>query len=996
MRKKINYIFTFTFLILYLTTTSFSQIIHPSVSINQNGHFNISTTLTGATFEMVITNYCSEVHNLYFVYNEDDLEFLGGVRPDLYTIDGNFIYLKKEGTGVDCESYVCEPMQLVFLFRFKQGQCQTGPLSGFGYSYSNDCYDGSEPPPFPAFKIITAIANDYWQLKVIERSPNQFLPTYEKEWELRYYQDFTGATPVNGITPTYGIGTLDLEVENVNVNLAVSNCTDPDYEVTGYTERYYFNANIPNVPYEPFTGGPNIDGSYDYVPDSGYTSLSSVDDQFPNYYFFVKGKVIICDEEEECDYTTYFSVDGKLGNDCDSTILIDSVSGTIGYEQIVLASLGSLSKTITVGAYRHLAPGCTGVYTIRFENRGLTDITTLQITDYFPAALSYNIGDITTFPSAIFDINTSGGDIIFDLLPPNIIAPAGVVFITIPFSIPGIAIPGTPVTNGVEATFDAEFPSDVTYDQCGNPVMINAETGVATPVSVLFNIDEPQAVSGVIKCVDNAGSINVGDEQDFTIYMINNGAEGLNTTLTDFFDNNNLVVIPASISYSSNTIASTTTLNCNTSYNLDPGLDPGFSAVFDDEDSWEIEIPANCNYDELSILAISFTATQLPAQTGTNCAKLGQGELDPVSCVEYGINRLGQLKIEKFANSGVDEEDWATEQALPSGTIFQYKIEVTNNGSVRFNEEIVIRDELPECVDLISTSASINGSPVTVGGTAPYYEFDEELDPGQTLEFIITAEYLGGEDEDCLNTACARVSTSLSEDFLTSCSDSVSIIDPCTLVDIDIRSTYVQIVGSNIRCCFRLQYLNMYPQTDVFTHIGYSASEPVHVVNNNGFSQSLSGGYVLYEPNPPTFIPNNLTPQPFIEVCIQQGNLPRTIDFEWFDSGDIICTSPLIFARCEGPLLKEGDLSRWDAEGLEMLVYPNPTKSLLNIHINKEEEKGHILIFGADGKVVYDRNSDFYSGTTALDIAGLTDGLYMLKLTLPSGVTQIVKFVKMN
>jgi hypothetical protein len=67
-------------------------------------------------------------------------------------------------------------------------------------------------------------------------------------------------------------------------------------------------------------------------------------------------------------------------------------------------------------------------------------------------------------------------------------------------------------------------------------------------------------------------------------------------------------------------------------------------------------------------------------------------------------------------------------------------------------------------------------------------------------------------------------------------------------------------------------------------------------------------------------------------------------------------------------------------------IYPNPANEILNIESNTESKIGFIELFNIQGTIV----KSVYIGVkkTSINISGLPDGLYIIRVQNENGVTQ--------
>lgn len=638
-----------------------------------------------------------------------------------------------------------------------------------------------------------------------------------------------------------------------------------------------------------------------------------------------------------------------------------------------------------------------------FINRGNTTLDQLTLIDTFPDdILTADILNIN--PGSKFEVTVSGNLLIFTLKAGQTIGINEYVYITIPFDVLPGAVPNTVFTNKVFADFNTIFPQDTAYDHCGNEIIIPSASGESY-TSLISKVAEPDSKGSIFKCQLSTGSVNIGDQKEFIIYVINNGSEDLNTIVKDYLADNNLDDI-TDISYYSGTVALPDIISCNFKYadKLADSLSSGYLAEFDTLDAWNVTVPANCNFGEFNVLAIKFKATQLPAISGSNCARLLYNNVS--SCTYYSIYKLGRLEVSKYLNSALGLTDWDTLQTMAANNIFEYKIVVTNTGSVATIDTLEIHDTLPDCAEGIS--AKINGVSVPLDDV---YYFNQPLQPGDSIVLIIEAEYQGGL-EDCINKASVKGRTNMSSNPLTPLSNNAIIKadmkDPCLAVGIIIDTSYV-IKGEKIdQCCFDLYYENEYSPSGIFTHIGYDilTTPAITTVPLGGFGQvSLyypPKFYSAYKNLYTVYIPGTTSPQPFLKICFDHTETTGdsiTVLFDWLGAdSSVICTTT-VGLKC-GSVGSPGGMRQLLAtreqsiESPKVLLYPNPVNNTLMVLVNSEAETGFFRIVSADGRLVFNKPLDLNLHRTGIDVKSLLPGIYILNITLSTGENTVLKFVK--
>lgn len=328
----------YSFVLLYfIIGTQFNPVqsqvsLLPEYVLVQNGYSDIDSVLTGSIFDLSITNFCPGTDYLAIEFDNARLDFLGGVDSALYNLSSNYIQLN-EGTTT-CES--CDPLAINFQFRFKPGVTCIGSTAGFAVIGHRECDSiiNFEPKRFE----IKAVAHDYWTYSVTERNPDDYnLQAHQREWRMTYTQNFSGATPVNGIYPSLGIGSHNLKLDSILVSLSSSACEDSTLLIDGYTPYIVFNPSAPNIPYTvPASPGSTLVFTPSYN-DGVLLSNSGV----TQYHFFVRGAVLTCDS---CDYEAVFDSDAHLKNACGTVSHSDTITGMALYEQTIYSYNAELIK----------------------------------------------------------------------------------------------------------------------------------------------------------------------------------------------------------------------------------------------------------------------------------------------------------------------------------------------------------------------------------------------------------------------------------------------------------------------------------------------------------------------------------------------------------------------------------------------------------------------------------------------------------------------------
>lgn len=937
---------------------------------SQNG--TINTTLTGATFYLRVDFPCSNKEFVSINYDTLKLDFLGGVDTSLYRISNNKI-ISIGGNTQTCNEN-CEPLQMALAFRFKPGVTCDGSIAEFSFRMSFGCEDIISD----FTKTISAKAENYWKIDIEERPSHlSYLQSFEREWVLSYYQDFTNATAVNGIMPQPGIGTLNLSINEVSANL--TNCNNGTLAITGFTQISHLNPFVPNPGY---TAPTIITNTLDYSLNTVLGSSSN-----SKYYYFFKGEILTC---SSCEYDFEVKVEGELSNSCDVVELEISTSESVEYVE-TLTLEGGLSNVVLESAYTQWSPGCSGAYMITFINRGNTTITEFVLIDTFPISfLNFEQNEIN-HPSK-FDLTVIDSLIYFTLKDGETLPIQESFTITIPFTIQTSSLPFTSVTNTVSTFFDAEFPSDTLIDHCGNPIQINEASGQLHSFFT-FDIEEPMPVSDIRKCVLNT-SINIDEEQEFIIYVLNNGSVPLISSLTDQLIENNLENISAVEYYSGSIMSSNLdALSCEVDYNLSDSLQSNFNAVFDNNNTWHFEIPANCSYDEYNILGIKFKATQKPAESGSNEVILNDSVVKS-SSVSYNINKFARLSVDKSLNTAIGNNDWDHQQTFDLNSLFEYKVVVRNTGSIIANQGMIIKDLVPECVEI--QNVTVNDIPTN--WSTNQYEHSSTFYPGDSVVIIIEAKYVENSSE-CINKAQIIASTYLGS-INTWTNEAEILLDSCSTVDIIITDQYIyprSTTSGNDLCCFEFGYTNMYPVIGAFECIYFkNVPSKYFLYSENGNLVSRESDTSLYIWKYESF-PNVSNPHHFITLCFDQMEFAedRLLEFQWMDvDKNVICTSEVTFTECE-----ETDVfGRYNTENIDnydIVVSPNPTTSSINIFVNHDEIYGISTVYNASGHEIMKKNLEFNNRATTLDVTSFSQGMYIMKILYPSGKSALIKFVKL-
>ena len=73
--------------------------------------------------------------------------------------------------------------------------------------------------------------------------------------------------------------------------------------------------------------------------------------------------------------------------------------------------------------------------------------------------------------------------------------------------------------------------------------------------------------------------------------------------------------------------------------------------------------------------------------------------------------------------------------------------------------------------------------------------------------------------------------------------------------------------------------------------------------------------------------------------------------------------------------------------------FPNPTMDALNLE--SDQEIISYVITGLDGRTVMNSNVQPENKSVVITVSNLTPGLYIVKITLKSGLSKVIKFSKL-
>ncbi len=98
---------------------------------------------------------------------------------------------------------------------------------------------------------------------------------------------------------------------------------------------------------------------------------------------------------------------------------------------------------------------------------------------------------------------------------------------------------------------------------------------------------------------------------------------------------------------------------------------------------------------------------------------------------------------------------------------------------------------------------------------------------------------------------------------------------------------------------------------------------------------------------------------------------------------------PLIISKCDGTLTNTRSL---DDITPSFSVFPNPSESIVTLHINGYQNRAHITLFNMIGQLIYARR-EINSNELIIDLTDFPGGIYFARLTNHLGVSQTVKFI---
>ncbi|WP_140939582.1 DUF11 domain-containing protein [Sphingobacterium lumbrici] len=461
----------------------------------------------------------------------------------------------------------------------------------------------------------------------------------------------------------------------------------------------------------------------------------------------------------------------QLGNGCGN--MDGTATATSSAMSSPNASL-SFTKQVYNGAGTNLTPGCQGRYLIVLTNNGNVPWTDITVTD------NLNIPGITlvgtpTVPGGWTVTNVagfytfSGGS--------TQLNPGQTVYIWITFTIDSTTPVGSTIINTAQVSYQAIGSGS---GSSGGGSSSTACPGIDCPqldtaiqnqtANTQFVVEEPRPIPAIRKCIINPPNAltpplyQIGNTIQFVVTIWNSGAGDLSTVVSDALAamGQNLQIIPSSIQYEYYTNGNTGYINScmPPAGHLQPSVPFPVTANTSDLQNPTFTItnmPGICQIGMGNFLRIYFDAKILPQMHGskTNLANITYNGSSLSSAVNYAVDQVGVLSVKKQADQDIVE----------NGQMFNYIIEVTNNGSVPLHT-ISISDALPSCVERAGAVSVENAAGATVPSTstgniqvnvAP----SAALAPGETFTITIPVRKIQG--GNCCNvgvTATALMSTS--------------------------------------------------------------------------------------------------------------------------------------------------------------------------------------------------------------------------------------------
>jgi uncharacterized repeat protein (TIGR01451 family) len=280
---------------------------------------------------------------------------------------------------------------------------------------------------------------------------------------------------------------------------------------------------------------------------------------------------------------------------------------------------------------------------------------------------------------------------------------------------------------------------------------------------------------------------------------------------------------------------------------------------------------------------ITFTATQMPASMGTNLATVAPlGAAQTVSSqVYYNILAMAALNGEKQVNSGINQSNWSNSQVVAVGGTFQYRIRISNVGSLPLSK-IQVQDNLPSCVQLANpanitvvdaNNNTVSGAlPVSFSGGVFVLPAGFTLNPGQDVFLVFNAQRTAATPEPCVNCATVSAVSPLSANPLTWNAGCANILQPlncqdaaCNSLNVDIKPIgIIANTGNTQPMLLQLSYPTPIQELsihvdDFFIQYLPGDCKPANIGNAVGHmaapasSHTIGGanGLLLQQPHPP-------------------------------------------------------------------------------------------------------------------------------------------------
>jgi uncharacterized repeat protein (TIGR01451 family) len=452
------------------------------------------------------------------------------------------------------------------------------------------------------------------------------------------------------------------------------------------------------------------------------------------------------------------------------------MTGTVTATSPPLASPNasiSFVKSVSNPAFTNLTPGCYGQYSIGTYNNGNVPWTNLVITDNFnipgiTVTSIYLPAGWTSSPviPAVPPVGFFNQSFTFTAPPGFILNPGDSVNIYVYFTIDSTTTVGSTIANTANLSYQAagttgnggsgSGPSPCPSITCPT---INAAVQNTTS-NVSFVVEAPKPIVNIKKCILNPPNTlvppiyQIGNTIEFSIMISNSGAGSLTTTLSDAIASagQNLQLVPGSVTYDYYDDEYFGNIyGCSPNFSGTTPIAPPFTVTNTSTTSpltWNISnMPGTCDVGKANFLVIKFKATILPQLSGTktNTATVALGPKS--SSVNYAIDQVGILAIDKKADA----------EFVDIGGSFNYILTVSNNGSVPLNN-IIVTDALPSCVTRNGQITVKNGigSPITstsTGNVVITLPATQQIMPGESFVITIPVKMSGG--GNCCNISAS-------------------------------------------------------------------------------------------------------------------------------------------------------------------------------------------------------------------------------------------------